>query len=817
MSNYQEFLGRKIPVAESCGFDLPQSKLNKKLFPFQKKIVQWALKRGRAAIFADCGMGKAFMLLEWSNQILRQHDGSILVFAPLGVVFQLEREAAKFGIDVNVCRVVSDFKPGSINLTNYDRIHHFWEIREQLIGIVLDESSILKAFGGETRKELTDFADSIPYRLACTATPAPNDLIELSNHSEFLGIMSGKEIIALYFKQDGNTTHSWRLKKHAETPGSLPSFYEWLATWSKAIRKPSDIGFDDTGYVLPELLIHEHLIEVSRENLSTLFPVEAKTLNEQRQAKRDSQTDRIAKCAELVNNSTEQWIIWCELNSESEALRKAIPDAIEVKGSDSPEHKEKAIELFIQYPNGAKEKGRVLISKPTIFGFGLNLQNCHNQVFVGLTHSYEQQYQAIRRSWRFGQEQPVNIHMIAAETEGRIAENLKRKQEQADQLFEELVKHMSKFQMESTGRQEMTYKEGEQRGEGWRLLLGDCVERMDDIEDESVGLTVFSPPFPGLYVYSNSVHDVGNCEDIDTMIEHFRYLVKSDKLYRVTKPGRRVCVHLCQLTAMKSRDGYIGIKDYRGRTIQMFEEEGWIYSGEVTIDKNPQLQAVRNKERGLLFKTLATDSAMMRMALADYLIYFTKPGENEEPIRAGRSTKYNNPDGWITEQEWIEWASPVWYRNTSATGNMAELQPEYPAFSREVTQKHISGNVMNGISETDALSVVSAKEKDDERHLCPLQLCVIERAIKLWSNPGDLVLDPFNGIGSTGYKALQLNRHYVGIELKESYFKQAIRNLKSVDHVEQQDLFSLLENPLILTGEPDELEESEDLELVEEF
>lgn len=311
----------------------------------------------------------------------------------------------------------------------------------------------------------------------------------------------------------------------------------------------------------------------------------------------------------------------------------------------------------------------------------------------------------------------------------------------------------------------MEYQTDDEYGKGWHLMLGDSCQRIDEIEDNSVGLSVFSPPFPGMYAYSNSVRDIGNANHIDEMIEHFRMLVRPEKLLRVMMPGRLACVHLMQLTAMKSRDGFIGIKDYRGRVIEMFNQEGWYYAGEVCIDKNPQVQATRNKERGLLFKSLATDSSVMRMALADYLIYFRKPGNNTVPIRAGMSKKYNGDGGWITESEWVEWAAPVWYRET----------PDYPG----------------GIRETDVLNVRQARETDDERHLCPLQLGVIERAVKLWSAPGDLVFSPFAGVGSEGFKSIQLNRRFVGIELKRSYFDSAVRNLKAAEEiVETPELFA---------------------------
>lgn len=283
----------------------------------------------------------------------------------------------------------------------------------------------------------------------------------------------------------------------------------------------------------------------------------------------------------------------------------------------------------------------------------------------------------------------------------------------------------------------------------YALYQGDAIDLIEGVPENSIGLSVFSPPFPGMYAYTDSPRDMGNCDGLEEMVSHFEYLIPG--ILRATLPGRTCCIHLCQLTAMKSRDGYIGLKDYRGAMIQAMSNGGWIFAGEVTIDKNPQVQAVRNKERGLLFKSLATDSSVMRMALADYMLYFRKPGENPVPIRAGASERYENKRGWISEQEWIEWAAPVWYRQTK----------NYPG----------------GIRETDVLNAAVAKECDDERHLCPLQLGVIERCVKLWSAPGDTVLSPFAGIGSEGYVTIKLGRRFIGFELKPSYWKTACGNL----------------------------------------
>jgi DNA modification methylase len=295
-------------------------------------------------------------------------------------------------------------------------------------------------------------------------------------------------------------------------------------------------------------------------------------------------------------------------------------------------------------------------------------------------------------------------------------------------------------------------------GAGWAMYNGDSVEVIKGIPDNSVGLQVFSPPFPGMYAYTNSAHDMGNTKNFDEMMTQFGYLMP--ELLRVLMPGRSCAVHLTQTMASKVRDGYMGIKDFRGATIKAMEAHGFIYYGEVCIDKCPQLKAIRTKDHGLMFKSLATDASRMHMALADYILQFRKPGDNPEPIKAGISQKYANPDGWITDEEWIEWAAPVWYRATA----------HYPG----------------GIRETDVLNVSQARETDDERHLCPLQLGVIERCVKLWSNPGDVVLSPFGGIGSEGYQSLLHNRRFVGIELKESYWRQAVRNLRAAESQKSQ-------------------------------
>jgi len=427
---YKEFLKQKMITTSSSGFEIDKETLNPMLFDFQKDIVKWCLRKGKSAIWADCGLGKTPMQLEWAKLVHDYTGGNVLILAPLAVSSQTVREGVKFGIDVNIATCQDDVKHG-INITNYEKMDKF--VANEFDGIVLDESSILKHFTSKTRIAIIDNFNRTPYKLACTATPAPNDYMELGNHAEFLGVMSRTEMLSMFFVHDGGDTAKWRLKGHAED-----KFWEWVAGWAVAMRKPSDLGYEDGKFKLPELKLYEHVVESPEsEDIGQIsfIPELAETLMDRRQARRESLESRVAKAAELANNSDEQWLVWCDLNAESEALTKAIHDAVEVKGNDKNEHKADAMLGF------ANSDIRCLVSKPSICGFGMNFQNCSNMIFVGLSDSYEQFYQAVRRCWRFGQESEVNAHIVISEREGLVKANIERKEADAERMADEMVKH----------------------------------------------------------------------------------------------------------------------------------------------------------------------------------------------------------------------------------------------------------------------------------------------------------------------------------------------------------------------------------------
>ena len=753
--NYSAFLSSKSRSAPPVGFD--PSSFTAPLFPFQRDIVTMACRVGRFCIWADCGMGKTAMQLEWAAQVCNHTGGNVLILAPLAVSHQTVREGQKFGIACSFATSQADVQPG-ITVTNYEKLSHFDP--SAFSGVVLDESSILKAYTGKIRNQIIESFALTPFRLACSATPAPNDHMELGNHAEFIGVMTRTEMLAMFFVHDGGDTSKWRLKGHA-----VDKFWEWVCSWAVTIRRPSDLGYEDGSFILPELQIQDCTVETPRDAVPNdagqmaLFAMEARTLSDQRQVRKASLQLRVDAAAALANSNSEQWLIWCDLNDESKALTAAIDGAVEVSGSDSDDHKRQAA---IDFQDG---NIRVLVSKPSILGFGLNFQRCHNVAFVGLSHSYEAFYQAIRRCWRFGQEQPVNAHIIYDVAEGRVIDNIRRKEADSIAMAESMVTIMKQSTMEhlkKIQRQVAPHVTEHKTGDGWDLYMGDCVESIRQLDSDSIHYSIFSPPFASLYTYSNSDRDMGNSRTEQEFFDHFGFLAA--ELHRVMMPGRLISFHCMNLPSSKERDGFIGVKDFRGDMLRIFQAAGFVFHSEVCIWKDPVTAMQRTKAIGLLHKQIRKDSALSRQGIPDYLVTVRKLGDNTEPV-AGPFTEFagENPPAKTGDEIkdsiniWQRYASPVWM----------------------------------DINPSDTLQYRSASANDDERHICPLQLEVIRRGLQLWSNPGDLVLSPFAGIGSEGHVSLEMGRRFVGFELKPSYFNCAVKNLTNVQATKQKTLLEV--------------------------
>jgi DNA modification methylase/superfamily II DNA or RNA helicase len=738
---YNEFLSTKKRKALNAGIDVRRKDMHPILFDFQKDIVKWATKKGRAAVFLDTGMGKTFIQLEWARLL----GMNTLIIAPLSVARQTVREAKKIDIEVRYVRHQDDIVPDHlIYITNYEMIDNFQF--DYFKAVVLDESSILKAIAGKTRRRLIAKCKTVQYRLACTATPAPNDNIEIGNHAEFLGICSMQEMLAMFFinanrehtyhDDNGNVFkvkgsnkggQEWRLKRHGEN-----AFFEWLSSWAITMIKPSDLGYSDEGFILPTLNIEPHFVAVDYVPEDQLLFTGLKGVGDRAKVRASTIDERLELMRGIINGSDEQWIIWTGLQKESAIVTRNIPDAVEVKGSHSPEYKAEKLEAF------QDGKFRVLVTKSKIAGFGMNFQNAHNMAFFGLSDSWESWYQSIRRQWRYGQTEQVNVHIILSDLESAIYRNILRKDAMAKRLrcgLVEKVRQYEKGEIAMIETEKDEYKTRKIDGNGWTAMLGDSCERLKELDENSIDLSVYSPPFEDLFTYSNSDRDLGNSSGSDEFFNHYAFMIR--EIMRVTKPGRLTCVHTSDIPAMAARDGYIGVKNFPGDVITAYEKEGWVFFGRAFVQKNPQAQAIRTKARGLLFVQMRKDSSNSRPALIDQILIFKKPGDNDVPVQPVENGEMDN-------ETWIEWAHGIWL----------------------------------GINESDTLQFYEARAEDDEKHICPLQLGTIERCIKLYSNPGETVLSPFMGIGSEVYSAVKLGRKAIGIELKESYFNLAVRNLE---------------------------------------
>lgn len=715
--DYAAFLEAKRHVPQIHGLELDSDAVSPMLFPFQQAIVRWAVRRGRAAVFASTGLGKTWMQLEWASLL----PGPSLIISPLAVAEQTADIARQLGRPAHVIRDGAEVDPERINITNYERLHRFDP--GQFGSVVLDESSILKAVDGKTRDKLIREWTAIPHRLCCTATPAPNDLNELANHAEFLGICTRREMLATYFVHDDA---GWRIKGHARD-----AFYRWLATWAVYIRTPADLGFNLTGYDLPPLALSEErvAVEIGPTN-GIMFPTLAKGVQGRHAARRGSLQARVERTVELIRSNDEQWLVWCGLNDEGRALKAALGDeCVLIEGADSSESK---VERERLWRSGGV---RVLITKPSIFGWGLNWQHCHNMAFLGIGDSFESYFQAIRRCWRFGQTEPVRVHIVLSDAEAAVIENVRRKEAEHERTVTEVVSRMSEWEKAEVAGAQVPdtdgYSTDEATGTGWRMLLGDACERLNEIAPGSLALSVHSPPFAQLYTYSASMRDLGNCRTAEEFMEQYRFVARA--LLRATMPGRRAAVHVQQIALTKVMHDVIAWRDFRAEVVKLYQDEGWLYHGEVVVDKDPQAQAIRTKSKTLLFVQKNKDSSWSIPAMADYILLFRAPGDNPVPVQSD-----------VSNEEWIRWARPIWY----------------------------------GIRESETLQASAARSEKDEKHIAVLQLETVERCIRLWSNRGELVADPMSGIGTTGYVALKQGRRFVGIELKPEYWQQAVRNLR---------------------------------------
>lgn len=966
--NYQDFLHGKHQQSVYAGIDVKAEDINPQLFKFQRDIVRWALQLGKAAMFEECGLGKTAQQLEWARLVVAHTGGKVIILAPLAVAGQTVREGAKFNVPVHYCLDQSEVGEHAIVITNYERLDKF--DATAFAGVVLDESSILKSFTGKTKQAILAAFETTPYKLACTATPAPNDHLELGNHAEFLSVMASNEMISRWFINDAMQAGNYRLKKHA-----AKDFWRWLTSWAVCISHPRDLGdeYDLPGFDLPKLAIHEHLVNTAQSTIDRawsegrLLPDDSPSATGMHKIKRESLEERVANSAQIVYNkwsmdlinneenrcpgnpnttkpenantakikstgkelrlnseprkktrntcetttsktkssskstgktlliesekmpfggsdikttpntesnarqqpenvtkqasstvtyntisalisarSTQslsrkmedvpsvgiptqtenlddstlttimkrelledysaqtviralenlkttpnyleevlnislseltQFVVWCDTDYEQRALEEVFGSyAISIFGALSNEEKERRVFEWLDY------KAPILISKPSILGYGMNFQQCANQILVGLSYSFEKFYQAIRRSHRFGQNEQVNVHIIYAESEGNIMTAISQKQaafQEMQTAMNEAVKQHGLFR-DGNRVNLTTPPQATEAGKNWTMALGDCIPFTAQLDDNLIDFSIYSPPFANLYIYSDSEADMGNAADDNEFFEHYDFLIK--ELYRATRPGRLSAVHCKDLPRYMNRDGAAGLQDFPGEIIRRHEASGWQYHSRVTIWKDPVIEMQRTKNHGLLHKNFTERSEACRQGMPDYLLVFRK-----YPIEGGVEVKHRRKVG-----DYIGTNPP-----TNGEVNQSLKRSLDDNYSIAVWQRYASP-VWFDIDQTNVLNYEIAKSGDDEKHICPLQLDVIERSIDLWTNPGELVYTPFAGIGSEVVSALKLGRKGLGVELKPEYHKIAVANCKAIEYQQgQPTLFDLLENAAV--------------------
>lgn len=722
VKDYNAFLEQKKQTRIESGFQVEESELNPKAFDFQKFCVKRMLKMGKGAVFAGCGNGKTLIQLDWAQKVADHTKRPVLILCPLAVSMQTIHEGETFGY--KVIRYKQMDESSQIVVTNYQQLENI-DV-DKFVGVVLDESSILKNFTGHYKRLLIEKFKRTPYKLCCTATPSPNDLNEIGNHSEFLDVLDAQDMRSKWFVREEGM-NNYRLKGHAKK-----DFYGWIASWAIMFENPADIGFAETGklFKLPKLNYVEHTIEAEPQQgyLFSQGIVNATNFNAEL---RKTMTERLELAANIAKESEGQVLIWIKQNTEGDVLRELLPEAIEVRGSDTDEHKERA---FLDFAAG---KFKILISKAKICGYGMNFQSCGTQIFAAPDFSFEDFYQQVRRSYRFGRTNDVNIHLIITSSMANTREIILKKQKAFEEMQSEINKNINEHHYGLLNE----YDYREYKDDNVFLMKGDTTIEIKRIPDNSVDLIIFSPPFSSLFTYSNYIHDMGNNESHDDFFKQYSFLLK--ELYRILKPGRLMCVHTKDLGVYKNTAGYTGMYDFTGEHTRHVLEHDFKLHSKITIWTDPVLEMQRTKTQRLLYKQVTTDSSKSGIGMAEYVTIFKKWEGNEEDWEPITALDKNN----FPLDMWQQWASPVWM----------------------------------DIKRTDVLTASEGTAMGDEKHICPLQLSVIERLVRLWSNEGEVIFTPFLGIGSEVYEAVLAGRRGIGCELKDSYFDVAVKNIKQAE------------------------------------
>lgn len=832
--NYQEFLNKKVIVAEDFGFE--PLKLSNKLHLHQPAIIEWALKGGRRAIFASFGLGKTFMQLEIARQCILKENKPFLIVCPLGVVGEFKRDNLKLESGFEIIYITDtngiENYENKIYVTNYERVRKGDIDPSKFSGVSFDEASILRNLKTETTNYVLEYFRKIPYRFVATATPTPNDYIEILNYAEYLGVADRGHLLTRFFKRDSQKAGNLKLLENKKD-----EFWKWVSTWAVFITKPHDLGFPDEGYDLPPLNIIEHRIDLTSDEFTTnkfgklqFFKDTTKSLVDVSREKRESIPQRISKTLQILEeNENENFVLWHHLESERDVLEKELKgkDFRSVFGSQTNEKKETNI---IDFSNGAYQ---YLITKPTIAGSGCNLQEyCNNCVFVGIDYKFNDFIQAIHRFYRFGQTKPVNVHIVYTNNEDEVFATLMRKWEQHKELQSEMIALVKEYGLNSelikSQMERQIFKDGK------KLIIGDATLYNNDttlvhadkneIPDNSVGMILTSIPFGDHYEYSDNYNDFGHNDGNENFFKQMDFLTPN--LLRVLKPGRVAAIHVKDRPRYSHQTDvqFFTIDPFSDNTVAHFRKHGFYYMGRITVTTDVVQE--NNQTYRLGWGEQRKDASKMGVGIPEYILLFrkkpshTKNAYADDPVTKdiedyllslwqldAHSYWKSSGDRFMSFEElkkkdvgqifraWQKYNKESIYdfkehlrvsEDLDELGKLSKLFMTLPPVSNQ-------DMVWTDISRLKTLNAKQVSSKK-EKHICPLQLDIIERLINRFTNIGDIVDDPFGGLFSTAYESLRLGRKAVSIELNSEYFADGVDYVNAINYkINMPTLFDFLE------------------------
>jgi len=832
---YFAFLRSKMPVAEQAGFD-PPTACPEWFKPHQVDCSEWAIRKGRAALFESFGLGKSVQQIQLAIWIHQKTGGKVLIVAPLGVRHQFTRnDGPKMGMEIVYCRTDAEVAAATTPyiITNYERVRDGQIDPSQFAGATLDEASCLRSYGTKTTQQFAAVFKDVQYRFVATATPSPNDFIELINYADFLGVMDRGQAMTRFFQRDSTKAGNLQLYPHEEH-----NFWLWVASWAVFVTSPADLGHDDTGYAMPPVTVKWHEVkgDVGKpgdyrdsRGAPLLFPKSTGGIKHVAKNRRKTLDPRIDKAAEIINAAgpDDHWIIWHYLEDERHTIQKVIPEAKAVYGTQDLEDREN---LVIGFERG---EFRILSSKPELLGSGCNFQrHCHKAIFIGPTDKFNDFIQAVHRIYRFLQDKPVEIHIVFADTQYDTVQIMKRKWKQHDELTERMRSIIREHGLSGEAlkmkfERAMGCKRQEASGDLYRAINNDCVDELLDWPDECVDEIVTSIPFSDHYEYSPSFNDFGHNQGDDGFFGQFDHLVP--QLYRVLKPGRVACIHTkdrIQYGTMTGT-GMYSVNEFSDKTIAAFKKHGFLFQGRIVIDTDVVRE--NNQSYRLGWSEVCQDSTKMGCGSNEYVLLFRKwepsmspnqTANGPDPVRKDKAdytrAKWQIDASGTWRSSGNELVSPQqlagmsikdiyrWWRRFSAEHGYdlhahqqiteeLERQGRLPATMMLFAPVAHNPDIWTDILRINTLNTELSRKKNDS-HVCPLQLDVIERLIQRYSNPGEIVLDPFGGVGSVAYQAIRMGRIGWGIELSTDYWKYHVAFCERAEReLNSPTLFDLVE------------------------